>query len=109
MIQAFNKWGTEGIKVEDQGIIDYINLRPILVPKTGARYAGKRFHKSKVFIVERLINKLMVPGHRAKKHKLTSGHCTGKSQKAYNTIQKVFENIELLNENEIDVRIGYKW
>ena len=67
-ILAFNEWGTDGIVVEDPGLINYITLQPRFVPKTGARYAGSRFHKSKIFIVERLMNKLMVPGHKAKKH-----------------------------------------
>ena len=104
MIQAFNKWGTEGIKIEDPGIVDYVNLRPTLVPKTGARYAGKRFHKSKVFIVERLINKVMVAGHKGKKHFKSSGHITGKSQNAYRIVKTTFEIIEQkTKENPIKV------
>ena len=50
-IKAFNRWGVEGIKVEDPGLVDYICLEPKIVPKTGARYAGNRFHKSKTFIL----------------------------------------------------------
>ncbi len=64
MIKVFNRWGTEGIKVVDKGLVNYICLEPKIVPRTGARYAGFRFHKSRVFIVERLINKVMVPGHK---------------------------------------------
>ena len=106
MIQAFNKWGTEGIKIDDQGIIDYINLKPTIVPRTGARYAGKRFHKSKVFIVERLINKLMVAGHKGKKHFKSSGHTTGKAQNAYRIVKNAFEIIEKkTNENPIKVLV----
>ena len=104
MIQAFNKWGTEGIKIEDPGIIDYVNLKPTLVPKTGARYAGKRFHKSKVFIVERLINKVMVAGHKGRKHFKSSGHITGKAQNAYRIVKNTFEIIEQrTKENPIKV------
>ena len=103
-IMAFNKWDTQGIRVADPGLVKYINLNPVLVPKTGARYAKNQFHKSKIFIVERLINKLMVPGHKSKKHKVSSGHCTGKSQKAYKTVQKVFEKIEqTTKQNPIEV------
>ena len=104
MILAFNKWDTEGIKIEDPGIIDYINLKTTLVPKTGARYAGKRFHKSKVFIVERLINKIMVAGHKGKKHFKSSGHITGKAQKAYRIVKNTFEIIEQrTKENPIKI------
>ncbi len=91
---AFNTWSTEGIVVEDPGLKEYITLQPMLVPKTGARYAGKDFHKSKTFIVERLINKLMVPGHKGKKHFKTSGHITGKAQNAYSTVFEMLKKLE---------------
>jgi len=93
-VLAFNKWSTSGIGVDDQGLIRYINLEPRVVPKTGARYAGRRFHKSKIFIVERLINKLFIPGHKSKKHLRSSGHCTGKTSNAYGIVEKAFNIIE---------------
>jgi len=93
-INAFNLWDCSQIKVEDLGLQKYINLKPVYVPKTGARYAGNRFHKSKSFIVERLINRVMVPGHRGKKHKISSGLCTGKSSTAYQLVEKAFKIIE---------------
>ena len=94
MIKAFNRWSTEGIKIEDPGLKDYINIEPRIVPKTGARYAGSKFHKSKTFIVERLINKIMVSGHKGKKHFKTSAHITGKAPKAYKIVEKTLELIE---------------
>ena len=103
-IKAFNKWSSEGIKVDDPGLMSYITIQPRIVPKTGARYAKNRFHKSKIFIVERLINKLMVPGHKSKKHFKTSGHITGKAQTAYTIVEKSFDAIERqLKENPIKV------
>ncbi len=91
---AFNRWGVEGINVSDKGLQRYISLEPKLVPKTGARYAGKRFHKSKTFIVERLINRLMVPGHKGKKHNKSSGHCCGTAPKTYKDVEAAFDIIE---------------
>jgi len=103
---AFNKWSTSGITVEDPGLQKYITLEPRIVPKTGARYAKSRFHKSKVFIVERLINKLMVPGHRGKKHKITSGSATGKSATAYDLVLQTLELIETkVKKNPIEVLV----
>jgi len=93
-IKAFNKWSTKDIEVKDQGLKDYISLKATLVPRTGAKYAGQRFYKSNVFIVERLINRLMVPGHKGKKHRISSGHCTGKAISAYQTVEKAFEILE---------------
>jgi len=103
-IKAFNRWGMEGIKVDDAGLQAYITLNPKIVPKTGARYAGNKFHKSKTFIVERLINKLMVPGHKSKKHFKTSYHTTGKAQTAYDIVEEVFRHLEkTTKENPIKV------
>lgn len=93
-VKVFNRWSAEGIQVQEEGLKRYINVEPTLVPRTGARYAGNRFHKSKVFIVERLMNKLFNPGHKGKKHFKTSYHCTGKSHTAYNIMEAVLENIE---------------
>ena len=105
-VKAFNRWSVEGIKVEDPGLKDYIQLQPRIVPKSGAKYAGFRFHKSKTFIVERLMNKLMVPGHKGKKHWRSSGHCTGKSGNAYDVIEKTLSIVEKkTKENPIKVLV----
>src|SRR3989344_2911512 len=103
-ILAFGKWSTKDIQVVDPGLKRYVSIEPRVVPKTGARYAGSRFHKSKVFIVERLINKIMVPGHKAKKHFKSSGRCTGKGITAFMTVERVFGLIEQkLKMNPVDV------
>lgn len=105
-IKLFNRWDTSGIEVKDPGVRQYINLKPIIVPRTGGRNVKIQFHKSKTPIVERLMNKLMVPGHRAKKHKLTSGHCTGKSNNVYRIVYNTFNIIEKnLNKNPVEVFI----
>ena len=103
-LKLFNRWSLEGIKVEDMGLSSYVNLSPRIVPKTGARYAGSRFHKSRTFIVERLINKMMVPGHKGKKHYKTSYHITGKAPTAYGIVEEAFKHIEkTVKENPIKV------
>jgi len=103
--KVFDKWNIN-IEVQDPGLRKYINLNPILVPKTGGKYAGTRFWKSKNNIVERLMNKLMIPGHKGKKHKLTSGRVSGKSQKVYNIIENVFKILEeKTKKNPVEVFI----
>lgn len=106
-ILAFNKWDCSQVKVEDPGLIDYITVQPTIVPRTGARYAGNRFHKSKIFIVERLINKMMVPGRAGtKKHKYSSGHVTGKAATAYKVVFDAFNIIEeKLKKNPVEVYV----
>ena len=103
-VKAFNRWSTNGIEVQDQGLKRYITLEPKLVPKTGARYAGSKFHKSRTFIVERLINKILIPGHKSKKHFKTSSHITGKAQTAYAIVENAFKIVEArTKENPIKV------
>ena len=93
-IKMFGKWSMEGITVKDPGLANYISVKPVMVPKTGARYARRRFYKSRVSIVERLVNKLMVPGHKGKKHTVTSYTITGKSMQALRTVETVLGMLE---------------
>ncbi len=103
--KLFNKWSFD-IEVRDPGLKPYINLEPVIIPKTGGRYSQQKFHKSRMNIVERLVNKLMVPGHRGKKHLLTSGRNIGKTQTILNVIKKVFEKLEeRTKENPIEILV----
>ena len=43
-IKFFNRWNADA-KVTDMGLVNYITLHPKILPKTGARYAGNRFHR----------------------------------------------------------------
>lgn len=106
-IKAFNRWSMDGISVTDAGIAPFVTLTPKIVPKTGARYGGKKFYKSRVFIVERLINKLMVPGHKSKKHFRTSNHITGKAPTAFDIVEQAFRQIEK-NTKENPIKIFVK-
>lgn len=102
-IKLFNKWDMKDISVVDPGLKNYITLDPILIPKSSGRNR-LRFHKSKSNIVERLINKVMIPGHKGKKHKLTSGRASGKNQNAVKIVKNVFEIIEKkINKNPVEV------
>lgn len=94
-IKFFNKWAAGGIKVEDSGLVKYITLDPKIMPKTGARYAGNRFHKSQTFIVERLASKLMSTGHKGKKHFISSGHNTGKKSKVLKIVERALGKAEV--------------
>ena len=93
-VKAFNRWSSEGVSVRDAGLQTYITTTSRFVPKTGARYAKQKFHKSRTFIIERVMNKVMNAGHRAKKHKISSGHNAGKSQLVSKIMIKVLEKIE---------------
>ncbi len=94
-IKLFGRWSVEGVEVRDPGLKAYICLRPILLPHTEGRHEKRRFLKSKVPIVERLVNQMMRPGRNA-----------GKKMKALNIVKRAFEIIELrTGQNPIQVLV----
>ncbi|HLD19488.1 MAG TPA: 30S ribosomal protein S7 [Candidatus Nanoarchaeia archaeon] len=93
-IKAFNKWNVEGIQVQDPGLKDHLNINPRIVPRSSARFSKNKFHRGRTFVIERLMNKMMGPGHKAKKHKITSYPHTGKSLTAYRLTEETLESIE---------------
>ena len=93
-ILLFNRWASEGVEVPDLGLKNHINLKPIILPRSEGKHGTRPFHKNDMHIVERLVNKLAVPGHRGKKHKTTSGHCVGQAERLSLAVRNAFEMIE---------------
>jgi len=83
-IRIFGQWSFKDIKVRDLGLERYVNLSPVYVPHSGGRHESRRFQKSTVNIVERLVNGLMRPG--------SSG---GEKLRAISTVKTAFKIIEL--------------
>src|SRR3989337_449093 len=75
--KIFDLYETEEISVEDPGLKNGINLKPKLILKSHGRNFQK-FGQTKINLVERLINRLGVAGHRGKKHRIMLGTSTGK-------------------------------
>ena len=88
-----DRWDVKGVRVEDQGLVKYINLRPVILPRTFGRVRGD-FRKNEMNIVERFMNKMMITGHTGKRHKLTSGKFCGNYQTVMMEMIKAFEMIE---------------
>ncbi len=92
-IRLFGKWSWVGVEVCDPSLKRYISLRPIWLPHTGGRHEHRRFAKSQVPIVERLINQLMRPGRNG-----------GKKHLAYNIVKTAFDIIYFeTGENPLQV------
>jgi len=105
-IKIFNKWSTNDLEIKDMGLKNYINLKPTFFPKSSGRNSKRPFYKSKTHIVERLINKLMIPGHHGKRHRITSGRAVGKYLTNYKIVEKSFEKIEkIIKKNPVEVLI----
>ncbi|MFH1054715.1 MAG: 30S ribosomal protein S7 [Candidatus Altiarchaeota archaeon] len=95
-IKLLGRWDYN-VTLKDAGMARYICLNPIHVPHTSGRYIGKQFSKSKMNIVERLINKMMRSGQGTKKvagKYIRGGGNTGKKLNAINIIEKAFEIVE---------------
>jgi small subunit ribosomal protein S7 len=86
----WNKWDMTHVKVEDQGLASVIELRPVLLPHSGGRHEHQKFSKTKVNVVERLVNQMM---HYGKKHAKNTGRMGGKKQKAMSIVRTAFEII----------------
>lgn len=101
-IKLFNRWDTK-VKVNDPGLERYISLKQVILPRTHGR-ARKQFHKSEMNIIERLMNHLLGPGHRGKRHLISSADFGGKHATVYNIIKKTLEIIEKkTKKNPIEV------
>ncbi|MFB6292080.1 MAG: 30S ribosomal protein S7 [Candidatus Nanohaloarchaea archaeon] len=105
-MKTFGRWDASEVEVNDDGLLRYINLENIRAPRSRGRHVDKQFYKADVPIVERLLNRMYVAGHRGKKHLITSGRNTGSSQKLWRVIEDAFEIIEdETGENPIQILV----
>lgn len=103
--KLFDMYDTEGIEVHDLGLKSAINLEPKLVLKSYGRNLQK-FGAAKINIVERLMNRIGVSGHRGKKHKLEVGRSTGKYTKNMGILLEAFKMIEKrTGKNPVEVLV----
>ncbi|MEX2017078.1 MAG: 30S ribosomal protein S7 [Candidatus Pacearchaeota archaeon] len=75
--KIFDLYDLSEISIEDPGLKAVINLSQKLIIKSQGRNVVKH-GQTKVNIVERIVNRLAVAGHRGKKHKIIFGAGTGK-------------------------------
>lgn len=68
----FNQWDASEVKVNDPGLLRYVNLTPQIIPHSCGKYTQQDFSKSNMMIVERLINRLMQTEHNTGKKQLAT-------------------------------------
>ncbi|MDR0911163.1 MAG: 30S ribosomal protein S7 [Methanobrevibacter sp.] len=94
-MQIFDKWDIKDLKIDDLGLVKYIYLGDNLVPHTCGRHVKRQFAKSKVSIIERLMNKIMRSERNA-----------GKKNKSYAAVKDAFVIInKKTKENPIQILI----
>jgi len=91
--KIFDLYDLSEVRVEDPGLKNVINLTPRLILKTAGRNVVKH-GQTRVNIIERLMNRISVAGHRGKKHKMEMGHATGKYSKNMKAVLDAFAIIE---------------
>jgi len=102
--KIFDKYDVSGIQIQDPGLRAVINFEPKLVLKSYGRNVQK-FGQTKINVVERLMNKLAVAGHRGKKHKIQK-KSTGKYTRNMKIVLDAFDIIEKkTGKNPIEVLI----
>jgi small subunit ribosomal protein S7 len=94
--KIFGKYDLNEVVIEDPGLRRYINLKPIGIPHSGAKHANKSFGKTKVNIVERLINNMM-----------RTEHTTGKKSRTFRTVSNAFDIIaKRTKQNPVQILIN---
>jgi small subunit ribosomal protein S7 len=91
--KIFDLWDSSSIQINDLGLKNVINLNPRLIIQTHGRNFAK-FGQTKVNIIERLMNKLAVAGHRGRKHRIEVGRSTGKYSKNMKIVIMALHEIE---------------
>ncbi len=103
--KVFDLYDLSEIKISDPGLRNVINLSPKLSLKTQGRAVSK-LGQTKINIIERLINRLSVSGHRGKKHKIELGTSSGKFSRNTNIVLESFKMIEKkTGKNPVEVLI----
>jgi small subunit ribosomal protein S7 len=103
--KIFDLYDISQIEVKDPGLKSVINLQPRLILKSHGRNV-QRFGQTKVNVVERLMNRIAVAGHRGKKHKIIKGLATGKYTKNMMIVLEAFKLIEKkTGKNPVEVLV----
>ena len=78
-VLMFGRFDVSEVVISDAGIARYIDVSPVAVPHTGGKHSSRAFGKSKMSIVERLINGMM-----------RTEDFTGKKIKSYKAVEDAF-------------------
>lgn len=111
-IKLFGEWSFENIEVRDPSLKRYLKIAPVYMPHSGGRHEAKRFQKSEMSIVERLINDIIKPGSSGgDKPRVTNAVKAAfrivSIKSGRNPIEVLVRAIENCSPNEDTTRIGF--
>ncbi|HLC48188.1 MAG TPA: 30S ribosomal protein S7 [Candidatus Norongarragalinales archaeon] len=108
-MKLFGLYEYTNLEIKDLSLAQHISLKPMIYPHSFAKHANIKFAKSKVNIVERLINKLLRGGTGEKmggKIIRTHGKLQGKKTKAIKMVRNAFAEVQRrTKQNPIQVLI----
>jgi small subunit ribosomal protein S7 len=92
--KLFDIYDTSEIEVRDPALRPFIDFRGRLVLKNYGRRKGNKFAKAEFNILERLANRIAVPGHVGKKHKIMTSWGSGAYNNNMGIVLKAMKIIE---------------
>jgi len=92
--KIFDLYDVSNIEVKDIALKPYMNFNSKLLVKSQGRRNMEYMGNTKVNLVERLANRLQVPGHFGKKHKIITSWSSGKYNKNMKLVLDTFKIIE---------------
>ena len=94
--KLFDKYDVSNIEIKDAAMKPYMNFAPKLLVKSYGRRNTQILGNTKVNIIERIANRLQVPGHVGKKHKIITSWSSGHYNK---TMRIVCEALAIIEKN----------
>ncbi len=103
--KLFDKYDISNIEIKNPALKPYVNFEPRLLLKSHGRNLEK-FGKAKVNIIERLANRVAVPGHSGKKHRIITSWASGKYNRNMSTVLNALDIIaEKTKKNPVQVLV----
>ncbi len=92
--KVFDLYDVSAIEIKDAALKPYMNVRASLLLKSQGRRNMENLGVTRVNVLERFANRLAVPGHMGKKHKIITSWSSGKYNRNMKTMLKVLKIIE---------------
>jgi len=89
-IKLFNKWSFSGVEVKNLWLKQVISFHQVITPHSFGRHECRKFGKTSVNVIERLVNHMMRFGPKYAKN---TGRMGGKKLKAMKIVETAFDII----------------
>ncbi|MBI3334869.1 30S ribosomal protein S7 [Candidatus Pacearchaeota archaeon] len=105
--KIFDLYDVSEVQIKDPALKPYMTLTPKLLIKSQGRRNFENLGNIKVTVIERLANRLAVPGHVGKKHKIITSWSSGKYARNMKTLLQALELIgKKTGKNPIQVLVS---